>query len=364
LPSPQPPSQVCVALLQARPAGQSAATLQPQLPPTHAWPAPALVQSRHTPLAPHAPTATPLTHVPPEQQPPLHGCDAEQAGVQVCVPAEQACPLGQSDGPLHPHALATHACPAAALVQSTQLAPVGPHAVGAVPGWQPPLWQQPLAHATVAEHAANTQTCVAGLQLPAGQSALELHPHAPARQAVPIELPTQLTQAPPVVPHAALLAPAAQIPDAQQPPWQGCAALHRLVQACLTASQAKPVGQSFAELQPQEPPLALGRHSAPMALPTHEAHAPDEPHAPAVVPAAHRPPEQQPPLQGCDAEQLVVQLCVLTLQAWPLGQSAGPLQPHAPATHAWPAAALVQSVQLPPDGPHAVVVFPGRQPPL
>jgi hypothetical protein len=99
---------VCELVLQARPAGQSAATVQPQLPPTHARPAVALVQSRHEPLAPHAFAAVPLVHAPPEQQPPLHGCDTEQLVAQVCE-AVHACPIGQSVGPLQPHAPATQA---------------------------------------------------------------------------------------------------------------------------------------------------------------------------------------------------------------------------------------------------------------
>jgi hypothetical protein len=220
-------------------------------------------------------------------------------------------------------------------------------------------------HATIAEHVASTQTCAWRLQLPVGQSAFELQPHAPAKHAVPIELAEQLVHAPPVAPHSAVAVPATHVPDAQQPLLQGCAGLQRLVQACLTESQAKPVGQSLAELQPQKPPLALGRHSAPMGLPLHETQAaPDEPQAPIVVPGAHRPPEQQPPLQTCEGEQLDVQLREAESQAWPIGQSAGPAQPQAPAMHAWPAAELVQSAQLPPNGPHAVVVFPGMHPPL
>jgi hypothetical protein len=137
-----------------------------------------------------------------------------------------------------------------------------------------------------------------------------------------------------------------------------------LVHTWRTESHAKPPGQSDCALQPQKPPLAFVMHTPPIALPTHEAHSiPAAPHAAIVVPLAQMPPEQQPPLHGCVAEQLGVQLCVARLHAWPDGQSLGPLQPHAPARHACPAGALVQSTQLPPDGPHAAGVLPGRQPP-
>jgi hypothetical protein len=97
------------------------------------------VQSKQTPLVPHAFEAVPLAHVPLPQQPPLHDSGAEHVAPQVCELALHACPLGQSEGPLHPHAPAMHACPAAAPVQSTQLPPGAPHAVVAVPSWQPPF---------------------------------------------------------------------------------------------------------------------------------------------------------------------------------------------------------------------------------
>jgi hypothetical protein len=57
-------------------------------------------------------------------------------------------------------------------------------------------------------------------------------------------------------------------------------------------------------------------------------------HAPVVLPEAT---EQQPPLHGCAALHVVVHVCEVPSHAWPVAQSAGPLQPHVPfASHAFP----------------------------
>ncbi len=48
----------------------------------------------------------------------------------------------------------------------------------------------------------------------------------------------------------------------------------------------------------------------------------------------------------------------------PTGQSLASLQPHAVPMHSWPFALAVQSVHVPPTGPHAVVVPPPQVPPL
>jgi hypothetical protein len=58
-------------------------TLQPQAPLTHAVPVVEAVQSRHTTAEPHAFCAVPAAHMVPEQQPPLHGCVAEQVVLQL-----------------------------------------------------------------------------------------------------------------------------------------------------------------------------------------------------------------------------------------------------------------------------------------
>jgi hypothetical protein len=112
-----------------------------------------------------------------------------------------------------------HAWPRVALEQSTHALPTGPQAVAAVPGWQPPLWQQPLAHGDAAEQKPRMHTCVAGLQLPLVQSAVVLQPQVPAMQALPLEPAVQLAHAPPLAPHADGAAPPTQVPaDEQQPP--------------------------------------------------------------------------------------------------------------------------------------------------
>jgi hypothetical protein len=48
------------------------------------------MQSAQTPLVPHALTMVPAAQVPPEQQPPLHVCVAEQAVVHAPVAVSQA----------------------------------------------------------------------------------------------------------------------------------------------------------------------------------------------------------------------------------------------------------------------------------
>jgi hypothetical protein len=133
-----------------------------------------------------------------------------------------------------------------------------------------------------AEHNAETQTCDAGLQMPLGQSAVELHPHAPARQSAPIELPAQLAHAPPVAPQAAVELPEMQDPASQQPPLHGEAALQAAPHTWTDASQAIPAGQSAAELQPQPP----ATQACPAAAPVQSVQAP-APHAFAAVPDTH-----------------------------------------------------------------------------
>jgi hypothetical protein len=199
--------------------------LQPQKPPLalvmHTPPIALPTHETHAPDEPHAPTVVPLAQVPLAQQPPLHGCVAEQPGVQACVARLHACPDGQSLAPLQPHAPAMHAWPALALLQSTQLPPDGPHAAAVLPGRQPPPWQQPPVHGIAAEHSAATHRCVVVSQVPVRQSPFTLQPHAPAMHAVPIELAAQLTHAAPLAPHSLAEVPAMQVPKRQQPPLHG-----------------------------------------------------------------------------------------------------------------------------------------------
>ena len=109
------------------------------------------------------------------------------------------------------------------------------------------------------------QRWLARLQVcPTGQSELELQPQnpLPGEQACPFGLDKQSTQAKPLVPHAAVCVPAAQVPALQHPP------LHTVWLAppqaephvCLEVSHACWSGQSLATLQPPHTPA---KHAAP-----------------------------------------------------------------------------------------------------
>jgi hypothetical protein len=109
---------------------------------------------------------------------------------------------------------------------------------------------------------------------------------------------------------------------------QGCVDEHSVVQVLLVVSHASPEGQSLATPQPQVPPLPEAMQEPPAPLSAHEVHIPPElPHRAWAVPALHDVPSQQPPLQGCFDEQLVVQTPVARSQASPRGQAAEELHP-------------------------------------
>src|SRR5438874_1809510 len=80
-------------------------------------------------------------------------------------------------------------------------------------------------------------------------------------------------------------------------------------------------------------PLLQARQAAPML-----------PQAEFEVPATHTLLWQQPPLQllWFMSPQMASHTFVVLLHAVPMGQSAATAHPHLPATHWWPAAALVQ----------------------
>jgi hypothetical protein len=83
--------------------------LQPQGGPAfagmHAVPLFDIAQSKHCPpVAPHAEPASPPTHIPPEQQPPLHGAGPTHDFVQR--DPLHAYPGGQSELRMHEHAKA------------------------------------------------------------------------------------------------------------------------------------------------------------------------------------------------------------------------------------------------------------------
>ena len=97
----------------------------------------------------------------------------------------------------------------------------------------------------------------------------------------------------------------------------GCDALHAEVHWCVAASQAFPVGQSAAALQPQLPAM----HVCPTGLLLQSAHTSDVPHDDAAVPAVHVPSDcpaamlQHPPLHDWVALHVVVQVLVAASHA-------------------------------------------------
>jgi hypothetical protein len=81
---PQRPSHECRVVEHALSAAQSAATLQPHAPFTHAVPFDADVHDTHAaPFVPHAGPARPDTHVPFEQHPLWQGWLTLHAVVHV-----------------------------------------------------------------------------------------------------------------------------------------------------------------------------------------------------------------------------------------------------------------------------------------
>jgi hypothetical protein len=99
---------------QALPEGQSLTTPQPHVPPCapamHTDPMLLPLQMVHVPpVFPQPPATRPGVHVPPAQQPPLHGCIALHELPHVWVVASQAAPAGQSVAVVQPHTPAMHA---------------------------------------------------------------------------------------------------------------------------------------------------------------------------------------------------------------------------------------------------------------
>jgi hypothetical protein len=211
----------CRVASQAKPPGQSACVLQPHAPAMHTAPALPPHATHAPPDEPQIALAVPGAQLPALQQPPLHGWVTEQLVVHTCAPTSHERPGAQSVATLQPQLPPMHAWPKLALEQSTHALPTGPQAVAAVPGWQPPLWQQPFVHGDEPEQAPRMHTCVLALQVPLEQSALVLQPQVPARHALPLVPAVQLAHAPPLTPHAVGAAPPTQVPDEQQPPLHG-----------------------------------------------------------------------------------------------------------------------------------------------
>jgi hypothetical protein len=191
------------------------------------------------------------------QQPPLQVRPPAQLALHTPVVVLHAWFAGhwlESVQPQVPPARQTSVAPPA--VQSVQ-APLLPQALGAVPVWQSPPLQQPVAQGSVPLQEVVQRWLVASqLPLPAGQSAMALQPQNPplpdgsCTQRLPVELPEQSEQAPPLRPQWALscAAGARQVEPSQQP-WLQVRLVPPLpvqlvVHWWLVGSQAIPSGQS------------------------------------------------------------------------------------------------------------------------
>ena len=156
------------------------------------------------------------------------------------------------------------------LVQSTHVAPVFPHAVSSVPGWQvpPPLngspEQQPPLHGVSFGwlHDVVQRAMPASRQArPAGQSPCEVHPQwypdpVPlGTQTVPDWFAASQTSQSSPLPQALSTLPGWQVPSLQQPPWQmeWFASPHALSHWPVVVLQAMPIGQSPAPLHGHSP---------------------------------------------------------------------------------------------------------------
>jgi hypothetical protein len=258
----------------------------------------AAVQSEQSPVVPQASSAVPSWQVPlvaAEQQPAGQGLPESQVKTQRSLVQAEAV-AGQSAMEVHPHcpppvtAMQTSpAVPAAnSAGQSEQVPPSLPHVASAVPATQVPLSQQPPLQVWVAVQVVVQVLVVVSQALPAGQSAAVLQPQAPlARQAVPSAWLVQSPQTTwPVSAQRAVVSPGSQVPlvaAEQQPPLQTWVELQAVPQVLVLVSQALPVGQSAAALQPQAPL----RHRLPAAALVQSTQAPPS-GAQAVLPiAAH-----------------------------------------------------------------------------
>jgi hypothetical protein len=310
----------------------------------------------------------PVTQVPLEQQPWLHGCESLQLVVQRWVPVSQASPTGQSPVTLQPHWWARHWWPSLETVQSTHRSLAAPQAPGAVPRAQVPLEQQAPLQGWLAEQPVVQAWAPVSQEAPEEQSPMLLQPQVPppvaVTQAEPTPLPRQPWQAPPLLPQAPWMVPPAQVPLLQQPPLHGSTEVQAVPQVWLARLQAWLAGQSAGPLQPQ-PPLT---QAVPALAPLQSRQArPLAPQVPCAVPSLQAPDWQQPPLHGCVPLQALVQVWMARSQAWAGGQSSGPLQPQAPppatVMQTPPAGLVEQGVQVLPEAPQPVGEVPAAQTP-
>jgi hypothetical protein len=204
VPSQQPPlhgsppeqSVPQVLPLQAWFIPQSAAAMQPHVPPVapgmHALSVEAVVQSAHMPpLSPQAPLVDPAWHITPSQHPPLQG-EPGSAQLFVHIPPMQAWSVGQSLAFVHPVAFvqlpegAQFGCPNE---HRMHLPPPAPHAMGSEPGWHSVPSQHPPLHDSPPEQL-EVHVCVPGSQASfIGQSLARVQP---LPVSVAMSLPTSL----------------------------------------------------------------------------------------------------------------------------------------------------------------------------
>jgi hypothetical protein len=139
LPAPQLVVQVCVAVLQLFPTGQSLATLQPQLVPLmQRWPLPFAEQSTQAvPAAPHVVSPVPALQLPEPQHPPLQSCVGLHALVHALPETWHDCRPLQSElaaqPQLPPVASATQMWPADDEEHGVQRPPESPHKAAFLP---------------------------------------------------------------------------------------------------------------------------------------------------------------------------------------------------------------------------------------
>jgi hypothetical protein len=261
--------------------------------------------------------------------------------------------------------------------QAVQLPPPTPQALGRLPAWQLPLWQQPPLQAVrLALPHDEVQVWLLVLHAwPVGQSEATLQPQVvPERHRWPLGWLVQSTQARPLPPQLPAALPPLQVPPAQQPPLHAWEPLQLEVQVLAASWHACSELQSAVPLHPQVPPVGLPTHTWPSLETLQGAQTPPSlPQAEAAKPVTHTPASasvQQPFLHGWLALQALVHWWVLTSQAVLSGQSEVVAQPQVPATQAWPAGALEQSRQVLPAAPQAATAVPEphtppwQQPPL
>jgi hypothetical protein len=271
-------------------------------------------------------------------------------GVQAQAPFWHAWPLGQG-APVLPQTHAPLVQRSAVLPQATHAPPLEPHAVRVVPATQVPLEQQPPLQRLVGLQAE--------VQVPllhassAGQSVSVLQPQTPlAKHTWPAVLVVQLTHGAPPLPQVVALAVWQAPLLSQQPVGQLVAVhLHVPLTHCCPLAQAAPVlPQTHVPLLQVSALLPQARQARPFV-----------PQAVgSLVPATQvLLLVQQPPLHGSLGPHAELQTWLL--QASSVGHSVAVLQPQTPLKQTCPRPLWLQSAQVAPPVPQALVAVPATQ---